>query len=598
MVAMARDAAKCLHGLVAEGAEIPYEVHEPGDASPLCRYQPLTERFVRDHAGDLRSLDSFGAGCAAIEAAGLAASYLEQMGIGVPAEPRRRAELAGLAFLCRLWMDTSDFSLDDDRLDAAIEELQSAGDPAAGQIDVVVPLRGLQLPVARLDLASASIVRSDTVDVPAEARASDGLGISPWEPAFLAVVRVEDGTDDADPGLEAVEAFRRLVTALRLFKPGGVGLGPHAWIRISGDRWRRIATGAGRQRPGGYRLTEAELGDLVAFSRALVAANSPYGRRLAGRTGFPAVLGRALNRFEAGLERNVVVEALNDHLLSLRFLLEGGGPASLGLPMRVAALCATPDEREEVKGVVDRALSLERELWSGEPAVHGAAIPPAETAAILEELCRAILRDAAIGHLGNDLRTTADEILLADGLAVGDGGAEQRGGTSEWQLDAEPEPEPRQIEVPEPEEGAGWPTADELDERPLSEEIGAVAAGLDGISEQVSELDRRISSDPSNEPQEEMVIARAREIFGGSRAEPETATLQLVAEPEQEQEPEQQRLDAEAGTSPVLRLIEQTRAERRAHHDRVAGLFPPPETTEWNVREIGYDRTRRARVSE
>ena len=46
----------------------------------------------------------------------------------------------------------------------------------------------------------------------------------------------------------------------------------------------------------------------------------------------------------------------------------------------------------------------------------------------------------------------------------------------------------------------------------------------------------------------------------------------------------------------MLRLIEQTKAERRAHHDRVAGLFPPPETTEWKVREIAYDRTRRARV--
>ena len=50
------------------------------------------------------------------------------------------------------------------------------------------------------------------------------------------------------------------------------------------------------------------------------------------------------------------------------------------------------------------------------------------------------------------------------------------------------------------------------------------------------------------------------------------------------------------GQSPVLRLIEQTRAERRAHHERVAGLFPAPETTEWNVREIAYDRRRRAEV--
>src|ERR671919_110880 len=50
--------------------------------------------------------------------------------------------------------------------------------------------------------------------------------------------------------------------------------------------------------------------------------------------------------------------------------------------------------------------------------------PPAETAIELENLARAILRDAACGHLGSELRSTADEILLADGFAVGEGGIE------------------------------------------------------------------------------------------------------------------------------------------------------------------------------
>ena len=46
-------------------------------------------------------------------AAGLAGAYLERMGIGVPEEPRQRAELAGLAFLCRLWIGSTDFSLEE-----------------------------------------------------------------------------------------------------------------------------------------------------------------------------------------------------------------------------------------------------------------------------------------------------------------------------------------------------------------------------------------------------------------------------------------------------------------------------------------------------
>lgn len=585
---MAEDAAERLHALVEAGHEIPYEVYEPGDGSPLCRYEPQTERFVQAHAGELHQLDSFGAACAAIETAGLAAPYLERIGVGVPAEPRKRAELAGIAFLCELWMDNTDFSIERERLEAAIGALEAGGDVNAGQLEVIVPLRGLQMPIARLDLDLVSIVRADTVDVPAEARSSEGLGVSPWEPTFLAAVRVEDigqeaDAESTDAGMSAVVAFRRLVTTLRLFKAGGVGLGPHAWTRIAGDRWRRIATGAGRQRPGGYRLAESELGDLLAFSRALSVSGTPFERLGSGRPGFPTTLGRSLNRFEAGLERNVVVEALNDHLLSLRFVLEGGGPADLGLAMRVSALCAEPEQRAAVKSVVDRAIALERELWSGEPGSGSRSVTPAETASGLEDLARAIFKDAAVGHLGSDLRATADEILLADGLAVGDGAAEQRGGTTEWDLMA--------LE------------GDEI-------EVDAEEYSAEPIAEEVSELDARISSRGAEMPEaeEETLLERAREIFGGQPNEPGTASLELVpapagqasavAGPESTLEHEDTREPVPANhPSPVLRLIEQTRAERQARSDRVAGLFPRPETTEWSISEIAYDRSRRAPVS-
>ena len=624
--AMAFDAAERLRELIAVGYEIPYEVREPGDGSPLCRYEPQTEVFVHDHSSELRELDSFGAVCAALEIAGLAAPYLERMGIGVPEDPRKRAEISCIAFLCRLWMGSSDFTLEPDRLDAAIDEVEQGLDVDAGQIEVIVPLRGLQMPVARLELDPVSIVRADTVEVPAEARSSDGLGVSPWEPAFIAVVRVEEEPGDgaSDAGLAAVEAFRRLITTLRLFKAGGVGLGPHAWTRIAGDRWRRIATGSGRQRPGGYRLTEAELGDLLAFSRALAVPGTPFERLAQGRPGFPTVLGRALNRFEAGLERNVVVEALNDHLLALRFLLEGGGPADLGISMRVAALCAEPDGRAAVNLVVDRAIGLQRELWSGVPATGSAAATRAETGARLEELARAILKDGAAGHLGSDLRVTADEILLADGLAVGDGAAEQRGGTTEWDLtpiDADEVELGVELERLVPEAGREPEPTPEPEARPEAEQPATTDDGFefDPFDWQGSELDARISSEPSPQAEDELVIERAREIFGRT-ASPQggetdvageqsaTSSLELMpnrpepaAESPTEYEAERARLIDDRGTprpaSPVLRLIEQTRAERQARSERVAGLFPAPETTEWNVRDITYDRSRRARVS-
>ncbi len=598
---MAAEAAERLHELLDAGNEIPYEVHEPGDGSPLCRYEPQTELFVHAQAAHLRNLDSFGAACAALETAGLAGGYLERMGVTVPSDPRKRAELAGIAFLCRIWMDSIDFSLERDRLDAAITELEVGADATAGQIEVIVPLRGLQMPIARLDLDNVSIVRADTVDVPTDARNGDGLGGSPWEPAFLAAVLVDEDARDSDgeplePGPAAVSSFRRLVTTLRLFKAGGVGLGPYAWTRSGGDRWRRISTGAGRQRPGGYRLTDAELGDLLAFSRALSVSGTPFERMFDGRPGFPTTLRRSLNRFEAGLERNVVVEALNDHLLALRFLLEGGGPAQLGIAMRVAALCAEPDQRSEVKSVVDRAIGLERELWSGEPGLGTRVVTPAETAATLEELARAILKDAAAGHLGSDLRATADEILLADGLAVGDGVAEQRGGTTEWDL----EPVDEGVSA-----GEGV-------------EVDADESSAEGIAEEVSELDARINSnegerdsehDPASEP---LVIERAKEIFGsqdGSEAgqpAPELVAVRArLAELDDQDEtetaaapaPVESEAPGRPSSSPVLRLIEQTRTEREERHERVAGLFPRPETTEWSISEIAYDRSRRAKVT-
>ena len=54
---------------------------------------------------------------------------------------------------------------------------------------------------------------------------------------------------------------------------------------------------------------------------------------------------------------------------------------------------------------------------------------------------------------------------------------------------------------------------------------------------------------------------------------------------------------ASPDASPVVQLIERTRAERQARQERVADLFPRPEPTEWNVREIAYDRRRRAEVT-
>jgi hypothetical protein len=605
---MARDAAKRFHELVAAGHEVPYDVEEPGNGSPLPRYVPLTQRFVRDHAPALLELDSFGSACAAIESAELAGPYLEEFGINVPPDPRERAELAGTVFLCRLWTDSTDFSLDGDRLGAAIAELEAGVETRDDEIEVVVPLRGLQMPVVRLELATATIVRADTVEVPAEARASEGAGSAGWEPTFLAAARVKarDGTDDSernpDAGARSVEAFRQLITALRLFQPGGVGLGPYAWTRAGGDRWRRIATGAGRPRRGGYHLAEDVLGELITMSRVLAYRLTPLGGSEEGGPGVPGAVSRAISRFEAGLERNVVLEALNDYLLALRFVLEGGGPADLGLAMRIAALCAEPERRSQTKSIVDRGLALERELWSGEPATAAEGAPTAaQTAVAIEGLTRAILRDAACGHLGGDLRATADEILLADGLAVGEGEAEQRGGSEEWDL-----PREEQDELEEPQDALD--EEDDRDEEP-QDHPEEPRDDLDAEPQRLSaqpkdDFDDQLWMDISDEWQEAAEIQRRHtavqvpepegRIRIESRPEREEESVLAQSHHGREERPSTAIDVGERSPSRVAELLAERPSERQGVPDRVAYLFPRPETTEWDVRELTYDRRRRA----
>ena len=456
---------------------------------------------------------------------------------------------------------------------------------------------------------------------PAEARASEGAGAAGWEPTFLAAARVsagegaEDGEPTPDTGARAVEAFRQLITALRLFQAGGVGLGPYAWTRAGANRWRRIATGAGRPRRGGYRLAEDNLGDLTTLSRVLAYRSTSFGRPGQHGSGMAGALARAISRFEAGLERNVVLEALNDYLLALRFMLEGGGPADFGLPMRVAALCAEPEQRSETKAVVDRALALERELWSGEPAppLNGAeGVPtPAETAVAIESLTRAILRDAACGHLGSDLRATADEILLADGLAVGEGEAEQRGGSEEWDLSTETEDdyEEEQGDLQEQDDLDSEPDDDDSEEEQddFEEDVEVAPAAVQVTNREPAgkePVGQQLWIDASDDWQE---APRVRDDNEAMQVPEPAGRITVQSHPEPEEEhvfPSSQTRNEERQTTAsdggerihdrFNELLDPRPQEPEKVADRVAYLFPRPETTEWDVREVSYDRRRRA----
>lgn len=552
--ALAREAAQRMRELVRSGEEVPFEVVGPGDGSPFCQYAPQTDRFVREHATLVARLDAFRAASEAIGEASLAEPYLEQLGEPVPPGPGQRAEAAAVAFLTRLWEGCSDFSLDGDRLPRAVRELEGCAESASeGGAEVVAPLIGFHMPTTKLALASGLLVRADVVEVPDEVRRTEGTRRGAWEPQFLAVVRAPspdaaeadvdaDGSDAVSPGA----ALQELITTLRLFKPGGVGLGPYAWARTPGDRWRRLATGAAQPRAGEYRLTDAELGDLAAMSRTVdVSSTGP-------------ALSRAISRFEAGLERPALLEALSDYVLALRCLLDGGGPTGVGLSMRAAALCAEPSLRASVKAEVDRALALEETLMRGELPGSTDGAGPLDVVAAFEQRLRGLLRDAVAERRGTDLRVAADEALLGEGLAVGEGAMDMRGATAEWgaidpaeaPTTIEPTPEPTPEPAPEP------LAMQEID----SEQPTTVLMGQTTPAQQ-----RTHDDEPTDGPPDWL-----SEVSGRGD------TIDWPERPE------------------ALRLLDQRPAHRQAARRRVRHLFPRPEATDWSVAELQYDRRRRA----
>ena len=294
-------------------------------------------------------------------------------------------------------------SLDHERLRKALAVLE-AETRGAEQADVLLaPLVGLRMPLPRLQLPRGiQIVRADAVEAPVEAMSSEGMGRAAWQPQFLALAEQSEGPESAEA---AMRQLHELISVMRLFKAGGIGLGPYAFAPTGEDRWARLATGAPSTRSGGYDLDEDESLQLAELASALEARPDPDG-----------ALAWAVARFEMGCDRGSALEGLSDHLLALRAVLEGHGPVGASLPMRASALLACEElDRFETGERIEQAMELERSLMSGSQSLPGLAL-----AGWLEEGVRRILRDAALGELGGDLGTAADETLIVAGLESGD----------------------------------------------------------------------------------------------------------------------------------------------------------------------------------
>jgi hypothetical protein len=456
---LASETATRLSSMVAMGEEIPFDVAaDAGDDSAFYSYVPMTGRYVADHAEELRSLPSFGPAREAAVEAGLAASYLEERGQGVPADPGARAELMLITFFAELWEGSAAFTLDRERLETALATLDAESRDADDAEVLMVPIVGLRMPMPRLQLPhDVRIVRADSIEAPVDAMRSEGMGRAAWEPQYLAVAE-----QDPEGGVDsALQQLRELISVMRLFHAGGIGLGPYAFAPTGEGCWRRIATGAPATRPGGYRLDESEAEELIDFCTALEARPDP-----------DSALTWAVGRFEMGCERPTALEGMSDHLLAMRAVLEGHGPVGASLPLRAAALiCDEEMDRIEAGERVEKVLELERAMMNGRPVERAV-----ELAGWLEENARKLLRQAALGELGNDLSTVADETLIVSGLAEGDAEimvSVEEPAELEPEPDIAPDPEPGEISIeaiePEPSGELQLPV-DELPEEEYMEQ--------------------------------------------------------------------------------------------------------------------------------
>ena len=274
----ALESAALLSTELDAGEELPYDVvEEPGTGSVLYRYLPLTSAFIGARWDVLcampsarRAADALGSG---------AEAYLRLRGL--PAAPD--SEPALRAMLDRLYEDATDFQFPEERFERVYAEVERTLYENTMRTAVVAPVHGVLLESDRLDLGGGLVLaRGDRVAAPPEAVYPLGPGERERAtgPNTVCAVERDVETDSPLPASEARVRFRRLLTALRLFKPGRAAFAGLAWGRADGGVWQPVPLalgGPGRGEP--WVLTvdeEAQLRELVEL-----IATARHGARVA-----------------------------------------------------------------------------------------------------------------------------------------------------------------------------------------------------------------------------------------------------------------------------------------------------------------------------
>jgi hypothetical protein len=390
------EAADYLQAEIAGGAEVSFELAEKParrgeSAARLYCYRALTGAFIEQRATQLASLPAHARAVSLlVDFEGLD-RYLVGMGGAADRGRMKAYERAGTA-LRLLLEDVFDEQTDFDcrseiaqhqeRVEAALARLEQSAGANASEVTLLATLHGLT--IASDELA---LTRGLTI---AQQGALRGVPDGAEGEHLLVVFSVEDG--DLDDALaRGREVLKDLLRALRLFGDGRVTLGALAWMRVTGagGPWNSVALGAGG-RPHGMLVVSAEQEDELRGFCNLVSRRAPHGNELAW----------ALRRFELGCEHASSYEALSDHLMALRALLEPEGPA----------LCATAEDRAKLTKRMTKAQTLERAIIAGTAEEHAAGLALARDVA---DHLRALLRDVICGHLDPNLVLLADELLAA-----------------------------------------------------------------------------------------------------------------------------------------------------------------------------------------
>jgi hypothetical protein len=268
-----------------------------------------------------------------------------------------------------------------------------------------------------------------------------------------------------------------------------------------------------------------------------------------------------------------LIEALSDYLLALRGLLEGGGPANAALAARVAVLACRPEDRESARVCVERALVIERKLMSG-GRFRPAAASPLDVIAELEELLRRLLKGMATGELHGDLRAAADELLLGEGLSAGQVENPPVGETAEWRI---PDPAPdEKLDF----SGIADAHVGEIEIRRNDPETGVETGSEEVVRgrEEYQPTTTRIIVDDVELP----------EIMGANSDHREAPEPNGKADWFSGGDGE---VDWPAFASP--RRDRGQDRKRPETSDQVRYLFPVPDSTDWDVGELRYERKQR-----